>query len=367
MMGLDAWATLASGSVVAAWGLLAALLPRAVGRVPRADGSRGAGAAHEPPLVSVIVPARNEEALIARCLASLSAQTYPALEVIVVDDHSSDGTRAIAERTARVVRAPDAPPGWTGKCWAAWQGAAASKGEWLLFLDADAILAPSCIGVALGAAADADLLSLMPRARCATALEAIVQPVMLMLLLWRDDPRRLNDPRDASAAAPGSFLLFRRAAYERVGGHAAVRAEVVDDRKIAERVKHGGLRLRVVAAPTLLETSRPLELLGLWNGWTRVVPEGVGQRARAATLGAGAVQTMFLLPYFLAPLGPTLAMLAAAHFVLSLVVRWQLRSAYGVDARFAWLQPLGAVFAVLVLLRAIAPARVHWRGRSYAV
>jgi hypothetical protein len=192
-----------------------------------------------------------------------------------------------------------------------------------------------------------------------------VQPVMLMLLLWRDDPRRLNDPDDPSAAAPGSFLCFRRAAYQQIGGHRAVRGEVVEDRKLAERVKQGALRLRVLAAPTLIETSRPLALRDLWNGWSRVAPDGLGRRAGAAAFGANIVQTLFLLPYMLAPLGGWLAALAALHLGVTLIVRAQLRAAYGIDNRFAWLQPLGALFAIAVLLRSIVPGAVRWRGREY--
>jgi glycosyltransferase involved in cell wall biosynthesis len=362
-------AVIVSALIVACWALLAASLPRAVNRVARADASspkRPTATTSAPPLVSVIVPARNEQALLPRCLASLEAQGYPSLDVVVVDDHSTDGTRTIAERSAPVVAAPDPPAGWAGKCWAAWQGARAARGEWLLFLDADAVLAPGCIEAALNGAADADLLTLMPRARCSSVLEGIVQPVMLMLLLWRYDPRRLNDPRDPAAAAPGSFLFFRRAAYEGIGGHAAVRGEVVEDLKLAERIKHGGLRLRVLAAPTLIETSRQLSPRELWNGWSRVAPDGTERHAGAALLGAGAVAILFVLPYVLAPAGSWLVALAALHFALVLVVRMQLRAAYGIDSRFAWLQPLGAIFATLVLLRATIPGKVRWRGRSYA-
>jgi hypothetical protein len=359
----------ASGAVVALWALLAACLPRAVAAVPRA---RTVTSPQPPPpgepLVSVIVPARDEERLLGRCLASLAAQQYPALEVVVVDDHSSDRTRAVAESSgvARVVAAPDRPDGWTGKCWAAWQGARVARGEWLLFLDADAVLAPTCLRAALAAAGDADLLTLLPRARCATVLEAIVQPVLLMLLLWRDDPRRLNDPREPAAAAPGAFLCFRRASYYRIGGHVAVRAELVEDRKLAERLKQWRLRLRVVAAPQQIETSRPIAARDLWRGWSRVIPDGLGRSAGAAALAAGAVQTMFLLPYLLAPAGGWLAALAALHLGLTLVVRAQLRAAYGVDHRLALLQPLGALFAMAVLLRALLPGRVRWRSREYA-
>ena len=340
----------ACGVVTVAWLLLAALLPRALREVPRADEKAVATGAR----VSVIVPAHDEEMLIRRCVSSLAAQDTPAYEIIVVDDHSTDQTASVAAQAgARVVTAADRPAGWLGKPWAAWQGAQAATGDWLLFVDADATLAPACLRAVVASAErnSADLLAALPRPACATFAEALLQPVMLLMMMWQFDPRRVNDPKDEAAAAPGSFLLFRRSAYERIGGHVAVKGEIVEDLKLAQLVKRNGMVLRLVAAPHLLATRRALSFRALWNSWFRVGVDGVGRSPVLAILALLAVQILFLGPYLAAPLGYVLAGVAAAHLIVTRVVRAQLGHAYGFDERWAWLQPLGALLAWLLLWR----------------
>jgi hypothetical protein len=194
---------------------------------------------------------------------------------------------------------------------------------------------------------------------------------MLLLMMWQLDPRRVNDPADPVAAAPGSFLLFRRQAYAAIGGHAAVRDKVVEDLGLAEQVKRGGRRLRLLAAPHLFATSRAQSLAVLWTSWLRVTVDGLGRRPALAFVGALAVQLFFLTPYLLAPLGWPFLALASVHLLVTRAVRAQLGFAYGVDQRLAWLQPLGALLAELILLRALLAligvgAAVAWRGRKYS-
>ena len=348
----------ASGVVTAAWVLLAALLPKALREVPRADEKAVAAGAK----VSVIVPAHDESALIRRCVSSIAAQDAPAHEIIVVDDHSTDDTAEVAAQAgARVVAAADRPEGWLGKPWAAWQGAQAASGEYLLFVDADAILAPACLRAVVAGAekSGADLLAALPRAACASVAEALLQPVMLILMMWQFDPRRVNDPKDAAAAAPGSFLLFRRSAYDRAGGHVAVRGEIVEDLKLAQLVKQSGMTLRLVSAPHLVATRRALSLRALWNSWFRVGVDGVGRNPLLAVVALLAIALLFLLPYV--AIGWVLVGLAAAHLVVTRVVRAQLARAYGIDDRFAWLQPLGALMAWLLFVRVLF-ASIFARG-----
>jgi cellulose synthase/poly-beta-1,6-N-acetylglucosamine synthase-like glycosyltransferase len=363
--------TVLSGLVVASWALFALMLPRARRQVPRLDD---APAPTSQPLVSVIVPARNEAELLPRCLTALAAQQYPHIETIVVDDQSTDGTSAVAAGYAgvRVLAAGAREAGWAGKNWAAHRGAQAARGQYLLFLDADARLQPTAIArtVAHAEAQATGLLTVMPDAECATFWEALVQPVMLLLLIWQLDPRHVNDPDDARAAAPGAFLFFSRAAYDAIGGHAAVRGEIVDDLKLAQRVKGQRLKLRLVAAPELVATRRVISMHRLWTSWLRVVVDGLDRHRGRGLLAAALTALMFILPMALAPLGWVPLALGAAQLVFARSVRAQLRATYGIDDRLAWLQPLGALFAVAVLLRASLRARgagptVEWQGRKY--
>jgi chlorobactene glucosyltransferase len=215
------------------------------------------------PLVSLLVPARNEEANIGDCVRSLLAQTYPHLEVLVLDDRSEDGTRAILEgertRDGRlgVLTGEEPPTGWTGKNWACHRLSLAATGEVLLFADADtAFVDPDAVGGIVRAleASRADLLSGLPRQRLGTFGEALLVPLIYWALfsftplglarVWRRAP---------IARAIGQLMAFRRSAYDAIGGHSAVAASIVDDIDLARRVAAAGLVWRLLDATTLVE------------------------------------------------------------------------------------------------------------------
>ena len=209
------------------------------------------------PEVSVIVPARNEEACLADCLRSLVGQEEPSYEVLVVDDHSTDGTRRIAESfPLRVISADPLPPGWSGKCNAAWSGAKAARGKWLLFTDADTkhTLHSITAGLSEAAAFDAALLSYSPKQEVHSFAERALMPVIFAELAATYRPKDVCDPHSPVAAANGQYMLIRREVYDAVGGHAAVATAILEDVELAKRVKQAGGRLRfrvsdVVSAP----------------------------------------------------------------------------------------------------------------------
>jgi chlorobactene glucosyltransferase len=215
------------------------------------------------PLVSLLVPARNEEENIGACVRSLLAQAYPHLELLVLDERSEDGTRAILEgeraRDGRLVvlTGEEPPPGWTGKNWACHRLSVAASGEILLFADADTIFVHrDAVGGIVEAleTSRADLLSGLPRQVLGTFGEALLVPMVYWSLfsftplalarVWRRAP---------IARAVGQLMAFRRRAYDAVGGHAAVGASVVDDIDLARRVAAAGLVWRLLDATTLVE------------------------------------------------------------------------------------------------------------------
>jgi cellulose synthase/poly-beta-1,6-N-acetylglucosamine synthase-like glycosyltransferase len=357
-------------AVVSGWVLFCAMLPRALRTLPRPAPWSAPG---PPPKVSVVVPARDEERLLPRCLASIHAQRLPVHEVIVVDDDSADGTaRVAALYGARVRTAGPRPAGWAGKPWAAHRGAVAASGEWLAFVDADAVLAPDCLGAAVGEADSGrvDLLAFLHRPDCGSTFEAILQPVFMLVLCAFLDIRRVNDPASDAAAAPGSFLLFRRAAYERMGGHASVRGAIVEDLELARSAKQRGLTLRVLTAPELISTMRPRTASQVCDGWRRVVAGGMADRPAASAAGALTLLAVFVGPCVLAPAGLTFFVLAVVHAIAGRAVRAQTKRAFGLDERWAWLQPVGAVIAAAILARASLGAvrrtgTVRWSGREY--
>jgi len=337
--------------IILGWAIFCVGMGYVIRTMPRAQAtpSAASGAAR----VSVIIPAHNEEALLPKCLDSVRAQLRPVDELIVVDDESRDATaRRAIERGARVIQAGTRPEGWGGKPWAAHVGANAASGDWLLFVDADAVLAPNCVGTGLAEAEThgADLLSFVPAWRCSTLLESLVQPIFFLVLYSMFDNRKLNDPSDPTATSWGGFLLFRRSSYEKLGGHTTVKNTVYEDLEIAQEVKRRGMKLRVLPAPELAETARPLTARRIWDDSCRAA-FGVAQgNFLRPLLSAEALFVAFVGPYVLAPFGRVFLALAIAHYVLTLLVRFQFARGLGFDFRLAALQPIGTLYLVVVML-----------------
>ncbi|HVP64558.1 MAG TPA: glycosyltransferase family 2 protein, partial [candidate division Zixibacteria bacterium] len=212
-------------------------------------------------MVSVIVPARNEEANLERCLRTLVTQAGVQFEIVVVDDGSTDGTRKIAESFTRIKRCPgvatgdlsevrviDAPAlplGWTGKCNALVEGVRHSRGEWLLFTDADTEHLPGSLTAALKEVqqAKAAMLSYSPEQKLTGFTQKLVMPVIFGELATTYRPREVSNPSSAVAAANGQYILIRRNVYDKVGGHAAVHSELLEDVALARNVKRSGARI----------------------------------------------------------------------------------------------------------------------------
>lgn len=225
------------------------------------------------PAVSVIVPARNEEACLDDCLQSLVAQTGVLFEIIVVDDHSTDRTREIATSFpgVRVVGAGPLPEGWTGKNNAVTTGAREARGEWLLFTDADTVHLPGSLAAALKEAEDngAELLSYSPEQIAVTFWEMATLPVIFAELARQYSPSKVSDPASPIAAANGQYILIRREAYDAVGGHAAVAGDILEDVALARAVKRSGRKIRFRYAADRVRTRMYRNYRQLRDGWTK--------------------------------------------------------------------------------------------------
>jgi len=197
--------------------------------------------------VSVIVPARDEEACLGACLGSLESQTGVSFEIIVVDDASADRTREIAQSflSVRVVEGGPPPPDWTGKNNAMAAGAKVARGEWLLFTDADTVHKPGSLARAVAEAKQrgAALLSYSPEQKVDGLWEKAVMPVIFAELAAAYRPSQVSDPRSSAAAANGQYILVSREAYDAVGGHAAVSNSLLEDVGLARAVKASSRRI----------------------------------------------------------------------------------------------------------------------------
>jgi glycosyltransferase involved in cell wall biosynthesis len=225
------------------------------------------------PIVSVIVPARNEEACLESCLKSLTAQQGIPFEIILVDDGSTDGTRKIAEsfHAVRVMAAPPLPEGWCGKSNAVAFGARHARGDWFLFTDADTIHKPGSLARAVSEAErhGADLLSYSPEQIVKSFWERALMPVVFAELAATFKPREVSDPRSSVAAANGQYLLVRRHAYELIGGHSSIAHTLLEDVDLARSIKEAGGRLFFRYGGDAVKTRMYRNFRQLCEGWTK--------------------------------------------------------------------------------------------------
>jgi glycosyltransferase involved in cell wall biosynthesis len=231
--------------------------------------------------VSVIVPARNEEACLAACLQSLLSQSGVAFEIIVVNDHSTDRTREIAQSFAgpqppakaqvRIIEAGPLPAGWTGKNNAVTAGSRAASGEWLLFTDADTIHAPGSLARSLEEAKRqrASLLSYSPEQIVKSFWEKAIMPVIFAELAASFRPSQVSSPSSPAAAANGQYILISREAYDAVGGHAAIAKNLLEDVALARVVKRSGRKIFFRYGGDDVSTRMYRSFAQLREGWTK--------------------------------------------------------------------------------------------------
>jgi glycosyltransferase involved in cell wall biosynthesis len=323
--------------------------------------------------VSIVVPARNEEACLGDCLASLVAQTGVTFKVIVVDDESTDGTRAIAESFAgvRVISAGPRPAGWTGKNNAVIAGVQEGQGEWLLFTDADTVHRPGSLARALAEAQEnkADLLSYSPEQVVGTFWERAVMPIIFAELAAQYPPYKVRDQSSGVAAANGQYILCRRSAYTAVGGHSAVADQILEDVALARAFRAAGYRLHFRYAADAVRTRMYRNWPQLREGWTKnlalLFPH---PRWLAARTSAWWALTWLTLISGVAGIGE--GHWRAAFYLLfpALLYQWIARGNFQILANLTAMVAGPPAFAYLLLRSRSVHKRggVVWKGRTYA-
>jgi glycosyltransferase involved in cell wall biosynthesis len=238
-----------------------------------APARNGGLASSVTPTVSVIVPARNEEASLRACLESIVAQDGIDFEVIVVNDGSTDRTLDIAESFTgvQVIRSSALKPGWSGKNNAAAAGASVARGEWLLFTDADTVHLPGSLSRAVAEAKvnGVALLSYSPEQEVHGFWESAVMPVIFAELASRFRPADVSDPTSSVAAANGQYLLITRSAYDSVGGHEAIASSLLEDVALARAVKSSGRAIFFRYGGDSVRTRMYRSFGQLREGWTK--------------------------------------------------------------------------------------------------
>lgn len=336
------------------------------------------------PAVSLLIPARNEEAGIRATVEAALASEGVDLEIIVLDDHSQDATAKIvgeiAQRDARVrlESAPPLPDGWCGKQHACWELAGLATHPTLAFLDADVRLAPQGLGRAAAflESSGADLISGVPRQETATLLEKLLIPLIHFVLLGFLPMGRMRASRHpAYGAGCGQLFLARRDAYDRAGGHAAIRETLHDGIRLPRAFRSAGLATDLFDATGVATCRMYRSAKEVWNGLAKNAVEGLGapKTILPATvlLFGGQVMPVLLcilgLASLISPVALTLAALAA---VAAYAPRLAAARRFRQSIPGALLHPLGiCVFLAIqwyALARWLIGKPAAWKGRGYA-
>jgi len=382
------WLCLPLAAIPAAIGSMNLLrLPRLVPAAPAPDGAgpapdgagparpaagQGAAPAADATLVSILIPARDEAGNIADCVLYALASRGVAVEVVVMDDGSTDGTVGIVTRLAqsdpriRLVQAPPLPPDWTGKVHACARLAEAARGTHLLFIDADVRLAPEA-AAAMARHAVANRIAMVsgvPRQLIGSLGEALTVPAINMLLLgYLPGGGRAETERPDLAAACGQLVLCDRPAYEAIGGHGAVRRVLHDGLALARRFRAQGYRTEVVDGAPLATCRMYRGLRESWQGFLKNAREGM-----ATPLGLP-IWTVLLAGAHLWPW----ALLPEPQAIVAILLTFGLRAGITWRAREPWwtvpLHPFIMLMALAIqwwaLARSAVGRKAGWKGRAY--
>lgn len=379
------------GLVGLIWALsLLQLLGRSKDMAYRVTANYQPEAPRQGPLVSIIIPARNEQGNIGPCLDAALAQSYQSLEVLVLNDRSEDNTQAEAQLRAdqdervRLLSGVERPDGWMGKVWACHTAQQQARGEVLLFIDADVRLEPEAVRQALAWLRQHELgaLSAFGRLSMVTFWEWAVQPVIGGLILQNNDPRQVNDPQQKDKVmANGQFIMATRRAYDAIGGHASIKAEILDDVSFARRCKEEDQPYHMVYGRELYACRMYHSLGEIWEGWTKNLFAGLHYNIKLALGVCAGLFVLNILPMLVllgraawlgaqgGPWGDLVLILAAVDVVLMYLAYLGGLKVADYSVRYFWTYPLGMLVTIGLFAnsaRRIASGRgVSWKGRTY--
>lgn len=329
----------------------------------------------EGPLVSIIIPARNEERAIERTIRALLAQTYRNLEIIVVDDRSTDGTggilAALVDPRLRVIGGEETPAGWLGKPWALHQGSRRARGEMLLFMDADIIYySPRAISRAVAGLRESGtpMITMLPHVEMVGFWENVAMPMLAVFLFsflpaWLSNRSRIV----VLAIGGGTGNLILRADYDAIGGHDALKDAVIDDVGLARLVRRSGRRTFVYRGDDVLSVRIYHGGREIIEGFTKNMYVVVGQSYVTTLISLFLGGVFNIIPYLLAATGNVLAIITVGLITVTRVILFRSLRYPLIYAVFA--HPLMIAFWGWISLRSAwivgVRRKLTWRGRSY--
>lgn len=340
---------------------------------------------NNPPFVSILVPARNEEANIQKCISSLQNQDYPEYEIIVLDDNSTDNTTAIIshmqEKDSRIqlLQGQLLPDGWAGKPFACQQLAMQARGSWLLFVDADTVHEPYMLRSVISIAIEekVSLLSGMPRQMTSGLWQKIVMPLMYFLLMSWFPVWFLNRTKKPwPTLAIGQFMLFPTREYWKVGGHEVVKTRIIEDVWFGAEIKKAGGRFVCVDLSQVMSTDMYTSVVSMTEGWGKWMYSIIAMSPIALAGFFMAAYLFFLAPYFWLAQGlvfgeafETYIHIVVAQVVIIMLMRWSCDRHFKEPSVSFIFHPLGILYLVLVAFYSTARhavgAGVAWKDRLY--
>ena len=375
--------------ILACWVYFLILISWSISKSPKLEWSARYRIKSKP-MVSIIVPARNEGVAISKCLQSLLSQDYDNYEVIAVDDSSTDNTFSIISdlsknnHTLTPIKCPPRPDDWVGKNWACFQGYKKSTGEILLFTDADTVHRPDVLSSAINTMMHdkIDALTLVPKLLCQDIITKFTLPVLSVFLHSRYSPLRVNNPNNKIGYFFGSFYLISKTNYEKIGTHEKVRRELVEDGALGRIVKEQGMNLRLVRGENYVEALWARDPRSLWHALRRIIIPLHTEKKKSAMMITAFIFFILMQPFLTFPLsllylsenplkGP-LEIVCLLTIILMLICA-------SVQSRFGLLQKsiygLGFVLGCTVITASfLMPAfslkgnrTVKWRDRSYLI
>ena len=343
---------------------------------------------HEKPKVSIILPARNEEKFIGKCLDSLIKQDYDNYEIITINDSSEDSTGDIikkySEKFPKVVfvDAKPKPDGWMGKNWACIEGYKKASGDLLLFTDADTVHTSSVISLAVShlLSLELDALTVIPRMLCLDKITKITLPMISTFLHTRFSALRVNDTSKGTGYFFGSFFIIRKSTYDSVGTHEGVKGELVEDGALGRKVKESGFKMRMVRGEHLVDAVWARDMHTLWNALKRLMIPLYLQNAKIAVASFFGVLFLLFMPFPI--LGYSIIFFNSTDsflilFVISCIasilvyIGGILDATKGLDLKikYSLFAPVGSFIVVSGFLAGLIQAKsktaISWRGRTY--
>jgi chlorobactene glucosyltransferase len=335
------------------------------------------------PLISVLIPARNEEDNIEKCVTSLLQSEYPRLEIIVLDDNSTDGTHEIVKQLSRrhkklrIIKGKELPPGWNGKNWACQQLSQAAGGDWFLFTDADTTHRPQSVSLAFSVAQKRKsvFVTYIPGLPAKTWSEKLFYPIIHFAFFVLLPSRVVNYSKNSHIAIGiGPFLFINKQFYFSFGGHESIKTAIVDDMALAKKVKEHKGKVSAVDGTKVMDVRFYTCFKELWNGFSKNIYEAIGCAPHYLVGILFSCYFLFVYPYFLLwasveshqDLTVPLVMVTIISFIkIVLSLRFQTSIIFGL------LHPFSIILVFLIMLNSfrisVFKKKIEWKERFYPV